>query len=233
MRFLLNSNLSEVVENALNPHKMDFLGLKISPGLITAFIFSIFIIILAVLIRVFFIPKFKKNKVPSKLQIFLEYMVSYFDTTSSESVHKHASFVGPYVFTAAAFIAITTLSELLGFTPTFSSINACIAFGLMTFIVIKISGTRQFGIIKRTKRLLNPINMVTDLAVPLSLSLRLFGAITSGFIIIELLYSTIYTSIALPAVVSVITTLFHALIQSYLFATLTIIFVSEAVEVHN
>jgi len=71
---------------------------------------------------------------------------------------------------------------------------------------------------------------LTDISIPLSLSLRLFGSITSGFIITEFIYSSIYTSIALPAAVAVITTLFHALIQSFLFASLTIMFVGEAVE---
>ncbi len=231
--FLLDGNLSQVIGDILNPNKMDFLGFKLSPGLVTAYIFMLVIIFFASIIRVFFIPKFKRCKTPGKLQIFLEYMVTYFDTTTIESVHKHANFVGPYVFTSAAFISITTLAELLGFTPTFSSINACVAFGLMTFIIINISGIRQFGIIKRAKRLFNPINIVTDAAVPLSLSLRLFGAITSGYIIIQLIYSSLYTSIVLPAVVSVITTLFHALIQAYLFATLSTVFVSEAVEIHT
>lgn len=230
LNMLLSAGIQDVVYDAINPALQSFFGVGVTKGFFTAMIVTAVLLIFALVVRIFFIPRFRKAKVPGAFQMFLEYIVTYFNDSSTESVHRHASFVGPYVFTAATFIALTTLSELIGLRPTFSSINACVAFGLMTFVVIKIGGLREFGLKKRLKRLLNPINIITDLSVPLSLSLRLFGAITSGFIIMELLYASLITSIVLPAAVSVVTTLFHAGIQAFLFATLTNIFVSEAVE---
>jgi F-type H+-transporting ATPase subunit a len=228
--FLAQNSMSDIVYEALNPPMQKVFNINMSPGLITGMVFTALFLVFAVIVRLFCIPKFKKAKVPGKFQMFLEYLVTYFHKSSSEQVHRHANFIGPYLFTSASFIAITTLAELIGFTPAFSSINTCIAFGLMTFIIINIAGVRQFGVFKRAKRWLNPINVVTDISIPLSLSLRLFGSVTSGFIIVELIYSSIYTSIALPAAVYVVTTLFHAGIQAFLFATLSNIFVSEAVE---
>lgn len=219
--------LGDSVREALEPETVNFLGLQVNPSLFTAFGVTAVLLIFAVIVRFAVIPRFKK--IPGRFQMILEGMVSFFDKSSESQVHKHASFVGPYTFTAAVFIALGTLVELFGFRPAFASINTCFAFGIMTFIVINICGFKQKGVL-RLKRYLNPINIMTDISVPLSLSLRLFGAIMSGFIIMELVYTMVFTSFVLPAGVAVITTLFHAGIQSYLFATLTNIFVSEAIE---
>ena len=59
---------------------------------------------------------------------------------------------------------------------------------------------------------------------------RLFGSIMSGMLIMEMVYGFLMTSFVVPVIVSVITTLFHALIQAYIFATLTTLFVAEATE---
>lgn len=220
--------MSEAVQEAIDPELVDFFGLKVNPSLYSAFLGTAVILIACVIIRIFVIPKFKKQ--PKSLQLLLEGLVGYFDKTASP-LKRQASFVGPYIATAAIFICLTTLAELLGIRPAFASINTCLAFGLSTFFVINYCGLREKGLFGRAKRYLgNPINIITDLAVPLSLSFRLFGAIMSGFIIVELVYSVIFLSFVVPAVVSVITTIFHALIQSFLFATLSAIFIGEAVE---
>ena len=80
------------------------------------------------------------------------------------------------------------------------------------------------------RHFLNPINIVTDLAVPVSMGFRLFGSIMSGMLIMEMVYGFLFTSFVVPVFVSVVTTLFHALIQAYVFATLTSLFVAEATE---
>lgn len=225
----LSDKLRRVVEEALYPELRNFFGFGVTDGLITGYLVTALLLIFAAAVRIFAVPKFTVG-VPGKLQSLLEWFVSYFDKASTNAAHRHASFLGPYMFTSAAFIALTTLVELIGLRPAFSTINACLAFGLSTFIIIQICGAREHGFLRRVKRVLNPINIITDISVPLSLSLRLFGAVTSGFIIMELLYATIYTSFAIPALASVVTTLFHALIQAYLFSTLTSVFVGEAVE---
>ena len=226
-----SGTLSETVNHALDPETVDFLGIAVNPSFYTALIVSVVLILFAAAMRIFVIPKFKK--IPGKFQILLETFVSYFDKSSVSAVHRHANFIGPYVLTAATFIALSTLVELIGLRPALASINTCFAMGITTFILINLCGVRQNGVVKRIARFKNPINIITDMSVPLSLSLRLFGSIMSGFIIMELVYSVVYLSFVLPAAVSVITTFLHALVQSYLFATLTNIFVGEAVELHH
>ena len=66
------------------------------------------------------------------------------------------------------------------------------------------------------------------MAVPLSMALRIFGSVFSGYMIMELIYGVI--PVAVPALASVIFTLFHALIQSYIYMFLSFSFVAEAAE---
>ena len=85
---------------------------------------------------------------------------------------------------------------------------------------------------KKFKRLLhyaNPINLVTDGVVPFSLALRMFGSVFSGYLIMHLIYSLPFP-IGYPIIGNVIFTMFHALMQSYVFIMLSMCFVSEAIE---
>ncbi|MDR0855654.1 MAG: F0F1 ATP synthase subunit A [Christensenellaceae bacterium] len=223
-------HLKEKILHAVLPEQVDFFGwsgLQVSPAIYSSFAVTLVIIIACVLIRIFLIPRLKD--VPGRLQLVLESLVGYFHSSSAETVHKRADFMGPYVFTTAIFISLGTLIELLGFRPTYSSINACIATGMMTFFVVFYFGFEEHKW-KRIKHYLNPMNIMTDVAVPLSLSLRLFGAIISGFVIAELLYSLLALTFIIPIIAALITTIFHAVLQAYLFATLSNMYVSEAIE---
>jgi F0F1-type ATP synthase membrane subunit a len=120
----------------MEPEQINLFGLEVNPAAITAFIVTAVILLACVILRIFVIPKFQKR--PKGLQLLLEGLVGYFDKSATSELHRHGSFVGPYVFTAAVFIALTTLCELIGLRPAFSSINTCLAFGLTTFIVINI-----------------------------------------------------------------------------------------------
>ena len=67
-----------------------------------------------------------------------------------------------------------------------------------------------------------------DVTVPVSMAFRLFGSIASGLLVTELIYNYIYLSIGLPVIVGVLFTCFHAIIQAYVFAVLSSLFVGEA-----
>jgi F-type H+-transporting ATPase subunit a len=221
--------MGDAVNEALNPHPVSFFGLSVSPAIYTAIISSSLIILFAIICRIFIIPRFKKN--PVGFQLLLETLAQYFEKSATDSLGKsHSNFISSYTFTMAFFIAVGTLIELFGLRPAFASINTCFACGLATFIVVNVSGLRKRKLRYFKRYFPNVMNIISDLAVPLSLSLRLFGSIMSGFIIMELLYSQIFLSFAIPSAVSVITTFFHAILQSFIFATMTVIFTREAIE---
>ena len=69
------------------------------------------------------------------------------------------------------------------------------------------------------------------MAVPVSLACRLFGNMLGGLIVMDLLYFAMGNyAVALPSVVGLYFNVFHPLIQAFIFVTLTLTFIGEAVE---
>ncbi len=224
------ASVRDRLTEALLPEKIKiFDGFEVGPSMFTALAVTAVLLLICLILRLTVVRKL--SNVPKKAQMFLEMIINFFDKLAKDSTHNLEGFVGPYIMAAAVFICFSTLVELLGVRPAFADINTCFALGITTFIVIHFFGVKKRGARVRLKRLRNPINVITDIAVPVSLSLRLFGSIVSGLLIMELVYSYIALSFVVPAIVSVITTLFHALIQAYIFATLSALFIGEAVEI--
>ena len=74
-----------------------------------------------------------------------------------------------------------------------------------------------------------PINIIGDLAVPVSLSLRLFANVLSGTVIMALIYGLLAKiAIAWPAALHVYFDLFSGAIQTYVFCMLTMTYVNQA-----
>lgn len=228
-------SISVVMKNEVlhETHKVNFFGMQVNPGLISAFVVSGIIIIFAVIVRIFVIPKFKM--VPGKFQLFLEEIVSMFDRLAkSNSPHKN-SFLGAYIFGAGVYIFVGTVFELFGFQvigsngaslampAPLSDINGAIAMGFLSYGIILVAGIMANGIKGAGKTL-------KDFSLPISMSFRLFGALLSGALVTELVYYYVGLRYVVPVLVGVLFTLLHALIQAYVLTLLTSIFYGEAVE---
>lgn len=215
-------------------NKIDFFGIKeANPGLISAFYVTLLLIVFALVVRIFVIPRFKY--IPGKFQLILEQAVSIFDNLAkSNSPHKN-KFLGAYVFTAGTYIAVGTIFELFGVqavtthgTPItlpapLSDINGAIMIGCLSYIIIMsggIAGNKLKGIGKTLK----------DFSLPISMSFRLFGALLSGALVTELVYYYSSLSYVLPVVVGILFTLLHAIIQTYVLTMLTALFYGEVSE---
>ena len=211
--------------------KINFFGIMhVNPGLVAAYTVTGIIFVFALIVRIFFIPKFKD--IPGRFQMLLEQAVGLFDSlASSNSPHRHR-FLGAYVFTAGTYIFIGTMFELLGITvPTVSGeavalpapladINGAISMGVISYCVILsggIAGNKFKGV----------LNTLKDFSLPISMSFRLFGALLSGALVTELVYYYITTSFIIPVFVAVMFTMLHALIQAYVLTMLTALFYGE------
>ena len=76
-----------------------------------------------------------------------------------------------------------------------------------------------------------PINIIGDLAVPVSLSLRLFANVLSGTVIMALVYGLLSKiAVVWPAALHVYFDLFSGAIQTYVFCLLTMTYVNQAME---
>ena len=75
-----------------------------------------------------------------------------------------------------------------------------------------------------------PINIIGYIAVPVSLSLRLFANVLSGVVMMALVYGLLRViAIGWPAVLHVYFDLFSGAIQTYVFCMLTMTYLSDAI----
>ncbi len=75
-----------------------------------------------------------------------------------------------------------------------------------------------------------PINLIGEFAVPLSLSLRLFGNVMSGTVLMGLIYDLLKPfTIGYPALLHAYFDLFSGCIQAYVFCMLTMVYVNDKI----
>ena len=207
--------------------------MTVNPGMISALLTTAFLLLCAALIRVFAIPRFQYQ--PGKLQLALEELVGLFDGMAKGSSPHRNGFVGAYIFAAGAYIFVGTLFELLGVQAVtthgqpialpapLSDVNAAIALGTLSYLVILSGGIASNGV-KGVGRTLK------EFSLPISMSFRLFGALLSGLLVTELVYYYVSLSFVLPVLVGVLFTLLHALVQTYVLTMLTALFYGEVSE---
>lgn len=227
----INGTMRDGVLHETN--KINLFGLEVNPGLISAFTVTGVIFVFSLIVRIFVIPKF--TYVPKKFQLVLETAVGTFDDMAKSSSPGRNKFLGAYIFTAAAYIFIGTLFELLGLQAVttlnrsvslpapLADINGAITMGCVSYLVILGGGIVSNGIKGVGKTL-------KDFSLPISMSFRLFGALLSGALVTELVYYFSALSFVLPVVVGVMFTLLHALIQAYVLTMLTSLFYGEVSE---
>ena len=232
--------IQEVMKEAvLHEHvKVSLFGIKdVNPALISAFIVTGIILVVSLILRIFFIPKFKL--IPEgKIQIILEMAVGLFDGTSkSNSPHKYR-LLRVYMFVAGTYIFVSTVFELIGVQVTstagkpitlsapLADINGAIMLGATTYTFILLNGLFVSGF-------RGLIGTLKDFSLPISMSLRLFGALLSGALVTELVYYYRMTSFVIPVFVAIAFTLMHAIIQAYVLTMLLSIFYGEVTEPHE
>ena len=213
--------------------KINFFGLSVNPGLVSAYTVTAIMLLAALVIRIFAIPKFKI--IPGKLQLLLEQAVSMFDGLAKEKSPHRYKFLTFYIFSAGSYIFSSTIFELFGFQAItergspislpapLADINGAIALGFMSYGVILIGGliAKGFG---------GMFKALKDFSLPISMSFRLFGALLSGALVTELVYFYYSLSFVVPVIVGILFTLLHAVIQAYVLTMLTAQFYGESTE---
>ena len=231
---------TETVQEAMrdavlhNVNQINFLGIKaVNPGLVSAFAVTAVLLAAALIIRIFAIPRFKLA--PGRLQLALEEVVGLFDNMAKGSSPHRYGFMGAYIFAVGSYIFVGTLFELLGLQALtvhghpitlpapLSDVNAAIATGPLSYLVILSGGIAQNGLKGVGKTL-------KEFSLPISMSFRLFGALLSGLLVTELVYYYVTLSFVLPVIVGVLFTLLHAIIQTYVLTMLTSLYYGEVSE---
>ena len=175
------------------------------------------------------------TEVPGAFQNVVELIVEKLDGMVEGVMGKQAVRFRNYIGTIFIFILFSNISGLLGLRPPTADYGVTFALGIITFTLIhfnKFKYQKVSGVLKGLCEpwpIWAPINIISDLAVPISLSLRLFANVLSGTAIMALIYALLSkVAIIWPAALHVYFDLFSGAIQTYVFCMLTMTYIADA-----
>ncbi len=182
----------------------------------------------------------KGAEVPGTFQNIVELIVEKLDGMVEGTMGRNAVKYRNYVSTIFVFILFSNISGLLGLRPPTADYGVTLPLGIVTFTLIRFN---QFKYHKPKEIWADmcsplppwlpiwfPINVISELAVPISLSLRLFANVLSGTIMMALVYGLLKWFAAVwPAALHVYFDLFSGAIQTYVFCMLTMTYVTNAI----
>ena len=173
------------------------------------------------------------TEVPSGFQNVVELIVEKLDGMVGGVMGKQAVRFRNYIGTIFIFILLSNFSGLFGLRPPTAGVTFALA--IISFTLIRFNELKYQKLSGVLKGLCDPwpiwapINIIGNLAVPISLSLRLFANILSGTAIMALIY-TLLNKVAIiwPAALHVYFDLFSGAIQTYVFCMLTMTYIADA-----
>lgn len=190
------------------------------------------------------------QRIDLKRQHFAELIVEKVDGLVRDNMGEYFSSFAPFIISILALSALSSLSSLFGLYPPTSDINIVGGWAVLVFILItyyKMKCGPLFYLKEMTKpvALLTPINLISEFATPVSMAFRHYGNVLSGTVISVLLASALgglsktllgnlpgfladipLLQIGIPAVLSIYFDVFSGCLQAFIFAMLTMMYVS-------
>lgn len=190
--------------------------------------------------------------VPGKLQLVWELIVTSVRQQVEGSIGPGGSPIVPFAVTLFLFILIANWLSVFGLGSTYEwlapptgDINLTLALAFIVIVPVHIASIRARGARGYLKhyfqpyKILAPINVIEEVAKPITLALRLFGNLLSGGLMLTLIAALGVWSIshvpigyAATLILDPVWKLFDLLIgaiQAFIFALLTILYFDAAV----
>ena len=177
--------------------------------------------------------------VPSGFQNVVEFIIELLQKMVEGSMgKKFAPRYFNYLATIFMFILLSNISGLLGLRPPTADYGTTLPLALITFCLIHFAQFKHNSLKSIWVDMCSPlppwlpiwfpINLISECAVPVSLSLRLFANVLSGTVIMALVYGLLSKiAIAWPSVLHIYFDLFSGCIQTYVFTMLTMTYISQ------
>jgi F-type H+-transporting ATPase subunit a len=157
-------------------------------------------VVMALLVVVAALASRRVELVPRGVQNFMEVVLEQFVKELDETIGHEGRRYLPLVATLGLFILTSNLMGLLpGLMAPTSSLNTTAACALIVFVTYHVIGVRKQGLVPYLKHFMGPvptvlkplmfvIEIISHLARPLSLSLRLFGNMMAGHILLAIFF---------------------------------------------
>ena len=193
-----------------------------------------------------------RKLVPGKLQSLAEMMVEFIRNMILDTMGKDGMRFFPFVATLFLFILFSNYIGLIPGTYTVTSqivvtaVFSCVVYGLSLVLGFWLHGTKFLGILIPPGTpgwlvpLMIPIEIISQLARPVSLAVRLFANMTAGHVMLVVLFSlTIGGGLLIGWLPFVFTVAIYGLefgiafIQAYIFTILTCVYLGDAFHLHG
>lgn len=197
-------------------------------------------IVIALTALVLFLTHNMKKKPEKKRQVIAEFLVEIVDNLVKSTMgEKYKSFC-PYVAALFASSIFGSLVSLIGLRSVTADYSTVLTWALMSFVMIEAAKIKADGIGGYLKGFINPLNIISEVSTPVSMSFRHFGNVAGGMIITSLIYFALtglssaiglavpIFTIGLPAVLSLYFDLFSGFMQAFIFIMLTMIYISSS-----
>ena len=189
----------------------------------------------------------------TRRQIVAEWIVEQLEKLVNANMGEKFRDFAPFIAAILGLSAFSSLSSLFGMYPPTSDMNtiagwAILVFCMITFFKIKTNGF--LGYLKGFTEpfaMFTPFNILSEIGTPVSMTFRHFGNVLSGSVISALLYAGLaglstallgwlpgflgdipFFQIGIPAILSIYFDIFSSAMQAFIFAMLTMLYVSSA-----
>ena len=204
---------------------------KINATILFSWIVMAILIIFSIFVKKNIKNKKLNNKSISTLQVISELVIDFIEKQINSGTNIGTNIIFPFISTLFLFIILANLISLLPFSssPT-GSLSTTVALAITTFIFAILIGIKEKGLCFFKKYFepiftMAPINIVGDIAKVVSMSIRLYGNITSTSVVITIILEITFLSVGFPVLINILS-MISGIIQAYIFSTLAIIMMS-------
>lgn len=225
-------------------------GIKITQTTVSLLVVTILLITVS-----YFLTR-KLSKRPGRAQVIVEKLISMLYGLVEDTMGKHNLVFAPYIGTL--FLS-SIFGTLIGMTQIFRSATAdlsvTLAWAIVTSILVWYHNIKNFGFKAWLKGftepivVMTPMNIVSEIAQPVSMAFRHFGNVAGGSVLTALIYGALgaLTSllfswlpeaaaavfppifqVGIPAFLSIYFDLFSGFVQALVFSLLTMVYVGGA-----
>ena len=209
------------------------------------------IVVLSVFFLCLFLTHGIKERPDSIRQHIAEYIVEQISSLVSGNMGERFSMFAPFVAAIMGISVFSSLLTLVGLFPPTSDINITAGWAILVFILIT-HYKLKCGPIYYLKGFAEPIpifaplNVIGEIATPVSMAFRHYGNVLSGSVISVLVTAALQGlsakllswlpgalagfplfQIGLPAVLSIYFDVFSGCLQAFIFAMLTMLYISN------
>lgn len=193
-------------------------------------------------------------KVGTKRQLVAEWIVETCEKLVYGNMGEYFKGFAPFITAMLGLSALSSLCSLLGLFPPTSDVNVTGGWAVLVFILITYykfkCGPVMYAKSFCNPPLMAPMNIISEIATPVSMALRHYGNVLSGTVISVLVAAGLggltdillgwlpgflgkfpFLQIGLPAILSLYFDLFSGCLQAYIFAMLTMVYVSGAFDI--